>query len=86
MSTLTNDNLHLLKRNILEISDAKYLEHSEVLIEESDGFSKPSSKAERTLNIMLLGEPKVGKTSFFGKFFENDRFDDNYMITVGILF
>jgi len=48
-----------------------------------DGFTKPSSKAERTLNIMLLGEPRVGKTSFFGKFFDNDRAEENYLVTVG---
>jgi len=83
MSTLTNDNLHVLKKLLLEGWDDREYEIDSILFEESDGFSKPSSKAERTLNIMLLGEPHVGKTSFFGKFFNNDRADENYLVTVG---
>lgn len=84
MSTLTNDNLHILKKFLLGILDDKDYEGDSIMFEESDNFSKPSSKAEGTINIMLLGEPRVGKTSFFGKFFDNDKAEENYMITVGI--
>ena len=84
MSTLTNDNLHILKRFLLGILEDREWESDSIIFEESDGFSKPFSKAERTINIMLLGEPRVGKTSFFGKFFDNNSSGDNYMVTVGI--
>ena len=83
MSTLTNDNLHVLKKLFLGVLEDREGVNDSILFEESDGFSKPSSKAERTLNIMLLGEPRVGKTSFFGKFFDNDRAEENYLVTVG---
>lgn len=85
MSTLTNDNLHVLKKLMLGALEDRESENDSILFEESDGFSKPTSKAERTLNIMLLGEPRVGKTSFFGKFFDNDRAEENYLVTVGKL-
>lgn len=84
MSTLINDNLHILKKLLLGVLDDRESDNDSVLFEESDGFThKPSSKAERTLNIMLLGEPRVGKTSFFGKFFDNDLAEENYLVTVG---
>ena len=85
MSTLTNDNLHVLKKLIIDTFLLKESQTDEVLFEETDGFSKLSSKAERTVNIMLLGEPRVGKTTFFGQFFDNDHTDGNYLITVGKL-
>lgn len=85
MSTLTNDNLHILKKYIFDYLNTKQNnQNQEMQLEETDGFAKPSSKAERTLNIMLLGEPRVGKTTFFGNFFNDDNTDGNYLITVGI--
>lgn len=83
MSTLTNDNLHVLKKLLMGVLDDRESENDSIFFEELDGFSKPNSKAEGTLNIMLLGEPRVGKTSFFGKFFDNDRAEENYLVTVG---
>jgi len=83
MSTLTNDNLHVLKRLMIGVFQENLNELDSILFEETDGFTKPSAKADRTLNIMLLGEPRVGKTSFFENFFDNDKKDDNYMVTVG---
>jgi hypothetical protein len=82
MSTLTNDNLHILKRNIIETFVHKESQSKDILFEETEGFTKLNSKAERTINIMLLGEPRVGKTTFFGQFFD-DRTDGNYFVTVG---
>jgi len=84
MSTLTNDNLHVLKKLIIDTFLHKESQMKDNLFEETEGFSKLNSKAERTINIMLLGEPRVGKTTFFGQFFDNDRTDGNYLITVGI--
>ncbi len=86
MSTLTNDNLHLLKKSLLDNFGEKDYNNESTMLEETDGFSKPSSKAERTINIMLLGEPRVGKTSFFTKFFDNEDNNENYMVTVGIVY
>lgn len=83
MSTLTNDNLHILKKSLLNVFEDQDYDQESIMFEESDGFSKPNSKAERTINIMLLGEPRVGKTSFFGKFFDNEKANENYMVTVG---
>lgn len=83
MSTLTNDNLHVLKKLITESFFLKESHTTNVLFEETEGFSKVNSKAERTINIMLLGEPRVGKSTFFGQFFDNDRTDGNYLVTVG---
>jgi len=84
MSTLTNDNLHVLKKLLLDNLEDRESHTDSVLYEESDGFnSKPTSKAQRTLNIMLLGEPRVGKSSFFGKFFDNKLSEENYLVTVG---
>jgi len=85
MSTLTNDNLHILKKSFLNVFEEQDYDDESIMFEESDGFSKPNSKAERTINIMLLGEPRVGKTSFFGKFFDNEKANENYMVTVGKL-
>lgn len=84
MSTSTNDNLHILKKLLLETFSFKDSLAKDSLYEENDshGHSKVNSKAERTVNIMLLGEPRVGKTTFFGKFFDNES-DGNYLITVG---
>lgn len=83
MSTLTNDNLHVLRKFLMSIIEEQAVENTSILFEESDGYSKPTSKAERTLNIMLLGEPRVGKTSFFEKFFNNENAYENYLVTVG---
>jgi predicted GTPase len=84
MSTLTNDNLHVLKKFITDSFFQKESLMKDILFEETEGFSKLNSKAERTINIMLLGEPRVGKSTFFGQFFDNDRTDGNYLVTVGI--
>lgn len=84
MSTLTNDNLHILKKLIIDTLTFKESQTKDILFEETGRFSKINSKAERTINIMLLGEPFVGKTTFFEKFFDNDKSDGNYIITLGI--
>lgn len=86
MSTLTNDNLHVLKKYILDTYSLKDSQNKDILYEEIEGHSKLNAKAEKTINIMLLGEPRVGKTSFFGKFFDNSSSSDgNYLVTLGKL-
>ena len=53
------------------------------LIKESNNFPKNIKVSDKKLNIVLLGDSSVGKTSFLKRYFQND-FSNIATVTIGI--